>query len=395
MRGDRNGILRLVRAMPAPCKRQWHKALPAPPVTGRVTPPASRLRGRRLAPLGSMATHTPHVLVTGAAGFIGSHLTERLLADGFAVTGLDNFDPFYAASEKWSNLAVVRRHPRFVLHEVDCSDADALEARVARVPIDAIVHLAARAGVRPSLEDPTGYIRANVLGTQAVLDLARKRDITRIVFGSSSSVYGDSSDVPFREAMDVGAPISPYAATKRAGELLCATHAHLYGASIAALRFFTVYGPRQRPDLAIRRFATRMLDGSEIELFGDGTTSRDYTWIDDIIDGIVAALAWTQRTPGACETFNLGGRRTTTLARLVTLLESALGVRARIVGRPRQPGDVSRTWADTTKAEQHFGYAPRVRIEEGIPRFAAWMRQRVQHRATAEFQAAGLALGTR
>jgi UDP-glucuronate 4-epimerase len=380
---------------PAGRKRTWRKTLPAPHRIASATTPPRRQDGRPLALSGDMGIPTRHVLVTGAAGFIGSHLVERLLADGVVVIGVDNFDPFYAAAEKRRNLAAVRGHPRFALLEVDCSDTAALDAHIPRIAFDAIVHLAARAGVRPSLEDPTGYIRANVLGTQAVLDLARERDIGRIVFGSSSSVYGDSADVPFRESMDVDAPISPYAATKRAAELLCVTHAHLYGASIAALRFFTVYGPRQRPDLAIRRFATRMLAGSEIELFGDGTTSRDYTWIDDIIDGIVGALAWTQRSPSGCEAFNLGGRRTTPLARLVTLLESALGVRARVAHRPCQPGDVTRTWADTSKAERFLGYAPRIGIDEGIPRFAEWMLERDRHRTTAAFHSAGLALGTR
>lgn len=342
-----------------------------------------------------MVTATPHILVTGAAGFIGSHLVERLLADGALVTGVDNFDPFYPAAEKRENLAAVRGHPRFALFDIDCCDVAALDAQLPRTTVTAIVHLAARAGVRPSLEDPTGYVRSNVLGTQAVLDFARRREITRIVFGSSSSVYGDATKGPFRESLRVDTPISPYAATKRAGELLCTTHAHLYGATIAALRFFTVYGPRQRPDLAIRRFATRMLEGKGIELFGDGSTSRDYTWIDDIVDGIVAAVAWTGTARNGCELFNLGGRRTTELARLVMLLESALGTRARIRYSARQPGDVTHTWADTAKAERVLGYAPRVGIDEGIPRFAQWMLRHVRHRPTAAFRSASVALGSR
>ena len=244
------------------------------------------------------------------------------------MVGVDNFDPFYPERDKRENLVHASCSSAFSLRSVDCCDLDALDAAIPRAPIDAIIHLAAKAGVRPSLEDPVGYMRANVVGTQAVLELARRRDVGRIVFASSSSVYGDADRVPFDEEMPASAPISPYAATKRAGELLCATHAHLYGAGIAALRFFTVYGPRQRPDLAIRKFATFIRQGRPIPFHGDGSTARDYTWIDDIVDGVMSALALTKALAGSSEVINLGGSRMTTLKRLVELLEDALGTEA-------------------------------------------------------------------
>jgi UDP-glucuronate 4-epimerase len=314
-----------------------------------------------------------NVVVTGAAGFIGSHVVERLILAGARVLGVDNFDPFYPERDKRENLVRASCSSAFSLRTVDCTDLDALDAAIPRAPIDAIIHLAAKAGVRPSLEDPVGYMRSNVVGTQAVLELARRREVGRIVFASSSSVYGDADRVPFDEEMPASAPISPYAATKRAGELLCATHAHLYGAGIAALRFFTVYGPRQRPDLAIRKFANLIRNRRPIPFHGDGTTARDYTWIDDIVDGVMSALALTSQLEGRCEVINLGGNRMTTLRRLVELIEDALGMDAIIDAQDRQAGDVSRTCASTRKAERLLGYAPKVPIEDGIPRFVDWM----------------------
>lgn len=319
-----------------------------------------------------------HVGVTGAAGFIGSHVVERLLARGDSVLGMDNFDPFYSPQEKRANLAHAAASPRFRLAEVDLADGAALQAALDGHPhaLDAFIHLAAKAGVRPSIADPVAYARANVLGTQVLLNEAQRRGIRRIVFASSSSVYGNIAPVPFSESAPAVQPVSPYAATKRAGELLCVAHQHLHGGSILCLRFFTVYGPRQRPDLAIRKFATLMTAGKAIPLFGDGSTERDYTWIDDIVDGVLAALDRSARAPREFEIVNLGGNRTTDLRRLVHLLSEALGVRAEIEQLPAQAGDVVRTWADIAKAERLLGYRPSVSIEEGIPKFIAWFRTR-------------------
>ena len=319
-----------------------------------------------------------HVGLTGAAGFIGSHVVERLLERGDSVLGIDNFDPFYAPEEKRANLARASASPRFRLAEVDVADSAALRAALDGHPhqLDACVHLAAKAGVRPSIADPVGYARVNVLGTQVLLGEAQRRGIRRVVFGSSSSVYGNTTAVPFSESAAAVDPVSPYAATKRAGELLCAAHQHLYGGSVLCLRFFTVYGPRQRPDLAIRKFATLMTAGKPIPLFGQGSTERDYTWIDDIVDGVVAALDRSARTLREFEIVNLGGSRATDLRRLVQLLSDALGVRPEIEHLPPQAGDVERTWADIAKAHRLLGYRPAVPIEEGIQKFATWFKTR-------------------
>lgn len=314
------------------------------------------------------------ILVTGAAGFIGSHVVERLLSLGARVTGVDNFDPFYPAEMKRANLAGPCANPRFRLLEADCSDQVALGRTLADESFEVIVHLAAKAGVRPSLKDPAGYLRANVVATQNVLDLAVKRGIQRVIFGSSSSVYGNSDAVPFAESHRADRPVSPYAASKRSAELLCASYNHLYGTGVVALRFFTVYGPRQRPDLAIRKFATLMLRRADLPLYGDGSTERDYTWIDDIVDGVMAAIRRTRDVPGSFDIINLGGNRTTSLNRLVELLGDALGVEPQIVRLPMQPGDVLRSCADVTKAHQLLGYTPRTHVEEGIPRFVEWLR---------------------
>jgi UDP-glucuronate 4-epimerase len=246
---------------------------------------------------------TDSILLTGAAGFIGSHVAERLLAAGASVVGVDNFDPFYDPAEKRANLEPSLAHDAYAFIEADCADPASLESKLDALPgggrFDVVVHLAAKAGVRPSIEDPGGYVRANLVATQAMLDLARRRGIDRFVFGSSSSVYGNNEKVPFSEADPVDRPISPYAATKRAGELLCHSHHHLYGTAVHCLRFFTVYGPRQRPDLAIRKFATLMLRGQEIPMFGDGTTERDYTWVDDIVAGVEARCGGRPPSPAS------------------------------------------------------------------------------------------------
>lgn len=313
------------------------------------------------------------VLLTGAAGFIGSHLAERLLARGDLVIGVDNFDPYYPAEEKRAYLAASLSHPAFELIEVDCTDLEALEAALGPRDVDVVVHLAAKAGVRPSIADPLGYVRANVVATQAMLELARRRGIRRFVFGSSSSVYGNASRVPFTETEQVDRPISPYAATKAAAERLCYTYHHLYEMGVLALRFFTVYGPRQRPDLAIRKFATQIIRGEPIEMFGDGGSERDYTWIDDILQGVVAAIDRSRRLPGEFHIINLGGSRTTSLARLVELISAAVGREPQIIRKPMQPGDVLRTWADVRRAGELLGYVPTTPVEEGIPRFVDWL----------------------
>ena len=319
-----------------------------------------------------------HLLVTGGAGFIGSNLCERLVGAGHRVVAVDNFDLFYPAATKRRNLERLSGDPRFTLIEADIRAPDEVEAGLAAAGIDSIeviVHLAARAGVRPSIEAPLVYSTVNLDGTVAMLELARKMGVKRFVFGSSSSVYGNNEKVPFSEDDPVDRPISPYAATKRAGELLCHTYHHLHDLTVLALRFFTVYGPRQRPDLAIRKFSTLMLAGEEIPMFGDGTTERDYTWIEDILDGVVAAEALTAEHPGEFEIINLGESRTTELRRLIELLAESLEVEPRIRRLPMQPGDVVRTYADVSKARKLLGYRPSIPVEAGIPRFAEWIRQ--------------------
>jgi UDP-glucuronate 4-epimerase len=319
------------------------------------------------------------VVVTGGAGFIGSHLCERLLRSGHAVWAVDSFDDFYDPARKRQNVRALAGHPSFRLAEADVCDGAATEAALAAAgagagAVDAMVHLAARVGVRPSIEQPALYSRVNVEGTAAMLELARRLRVPAFVFGSSSSVYGNAAPVPFSEADPVAAPISPYAATKRAGELLAHAYHHLYSLSVVSLRFFTVYGPRQRPDLAIHRFARLMAAGEEIPFFGDGSTRRDYTWVDDIVQGVERAVEYALAHPGCHEIFNLGESDTVTLSRLVELLSDALGVQPKLRRLPPQPGDVERTCADVTRARQMLGYAPTTRIEEGIPRFVEWFR---------------------
>ena len=313
------------------------------------------------------------VLVTGAAGFIGSHLVEALSAQGDEIVGIDNFDPFYPRAMKERNLIEVGKPRGFSFREQDMLDVPALRALL--TPDTVIVHLAAKAGVRPSLADPVGYARANVTGTAAVLEAARQADVSRIVFGSSSSVYGDSTPVPFREDAVATEPMSPYAATKRAGELLLGSVAPIYGFRAASLRFFTVYGPRQRPDLAIHAFARRMIAGEVITLFGDGTQARDYTYCDDIVAGVTAAIDWTATGPIGLEPFNLGGNRSVPTGAMVAELAQALGIEPKLQWGPMQPGDVQRTAADLTRSGATLGYAPVTPFPEGIRRFVAWFRE--------------------
>jgi UDP-glucuronate 4-epimerase len=315
------------------------------------------------------------VLVTGAAGFIGSHLTDALLQRGEAVVGLDNFDDFYDESIKRGNLAGAMDHEGFTLAEGDIRDPLFLQA----LPdgIHAIVHLAARAGVRPSIEQPVLYSDVNLMGTSELLALAREREMGAFVFASSSSVYGNNEKVPFSEDDAVDHPISPYAATKKSGELLCHAAAHLDAITMACLRFFTVYGPRQRPDLAIHKFARILRDGGEIPMFGDGTTSRDYTYIDDILAGVTAALDWVvQRSgQGAYEIINLGESRTVTLTEMIQVIGEEMGKEPSIRRLPMQPGDVRRTFADVSKARRVLGYEPSVDFPDGIRRFLAWFEE--------------------
>ena len=316
-----------------------------------------------------------HALVTGGAGFIGSHLVDSLLADDWRVTAFDNFDPFYDPAIKEANLCAHAANPFYRLVRGDLLDATALGS-LAETPYDVIVHLAARPGVRPSIADPVGHQDVNVTGTQLLLEFARRMGTRQFVFGSSSSVYGVNPHVPWREDDHVLQPISPYASTKVSGELLGHVYSHLYGIRFIALRFFTVYGPRQRPDLAIHKFARLMLAGKPIPVFGDGSTSRDYTFIDDVVQGIRAAMAYTG---SMYEVINLGNTRTVQLSDMIAGLERALGVTARIERHPEQPGDVPQTWANIDKARSLLGFSPRTPYDQGVQGFVEWLRRHEEH----------------
>ena len=307
-------------------------------------------------------------LVTGGAGFIGSHVVDLLLAEGWRVTVVDNFDPFYARRLKLENVAPHRAHAGYRLAEIDIRDAEALDAGL-RDDYDVMVHLAAKAGVRPSIEDPLAYQAVNVLGTQNLLQFARRRGIGQFVFASSSSVYGVNPHVPWTETEPL-LPISPYASTKLSGEMLGHVYAHLYGMRFVALRLFTVYGPRQRPDLAIRKFATRMLRGEPVQLYGTGETRRDYTYVADTVRGILAAVDYDASD---YELINLGNNHAVSLVELVRALERVLGTTARIEWLPDQPGDVPQTWADVSKAERLLGYAPATPLDDGLRAVADWL----------------------
>jgi len=313
------------------------------------------------------------ILVTGGAGFIGSHLVDRLVGDGDArVTVVDDFSDFYDPAIKRANIACHLERDDFELVEADIADARAMSDLFARARFDCVVHLAARAGVRPSVEDPLAYEESNVRGTLTLLEAARRNGVPKFILGSSSSVYGLNSKVPFAEEDPIANPISPYAATKIAAEAACRVYSHLYDLRVVCLRFFTVYGARQRPDLAIHKFARLILQGQPIPIFGDGTTRRDYTYIDDIISGVVAAMQYDQ---SQFEVINLGESQTVELRRLVELLERALGKRAIIDHQPLQPGDVPLTYADVGKARRLLGYEPQTNIEAGIDRFVDWFKK--------------------
>jgi UDP-glucuronate 4-epimerase len=305
-------------------------------------------------------------IVTGAAGFIGSHLCERLLKESWAVVGIDNFDEFYDPEIKRGNIKDCLKNKGFRLVEADIRDSAAMN-KVAGVGADVIVHLAAKAGVRPSIAQPAVYTDVNINGTVALLEAVRNNHIKKFVFASSSSVYGNNKKVPFSEDDNVDFPISPYAATKKAGELICHTYNHLYDIAITCLRFFTVYGPRQRPDLAIHKFARLIEQGKSIPVYGDGSMMRDFTYIEDIIDGTMASI-------GRCSgynIYNLGESRPITVRDLI----AELGKKAVIEYLPLQPGDVERTYADVSKAGRDLGYAPNTEISDGLKLFVDWLRR--------------------
>lgn len=319
-----------------------------------------------------------NLLITGGAGFIGSHLVDHLLAEGgWKIIVVDDLNDFYSPDIKRANLEGARSDPNFELFEIDIRDAEKLRTVFDENNFDCIVHLAARAGVRPSLCQPKLYAETNIDGTLNLLELARDFEIKQFVFGSSSSVYGINSKVPFSEEDRIHQPISPYASTKAAGELLCHTYSHLFDIRTVCLRFFTVYGARQRPDLAIHKFSRLITEGKPIQIFGDGSTRRDYTYIDDIIQGVRAAIDYDGSIH---ETFNLGESETTELNRLVELIEENVGIKAIVDRQPMQPGDVPITYADITKAKQLLGYAPKTKIEEGIPKFVEWFQTKSENR---------------
>ncbi len=311
------------------------------------------------------------ILVTGAAGFIGSHVAEALLARGDRVTGLDNLNDFYDPALKRRNLEALFRNPAFRFVEGDIRDPAALAEALEDPRPSAVIHLAAMAGVRPSIERPALYVDVNERGTALVLEASVKRGVERFLFASSSSVYGERKDPPFREDDRVDHPVSPYAATKKAGELLCHTFHHLHGLPVTCLRYFTVYGPRQRPEMAIHKFARLLRAGRPIPMFGDGSSARDYTYVSDIVDGTVRAL---DRCRG-WRVYNLGGSRMVRLADLVTILAAALGREAEVERLPDQPGDVPLTSACVDRAAAELGYRPSVPLEEGVRRFAAWLAE--------------------
>ena len=313
------------------------------------------------------------ILITGGAGFIGSHVVDRLLSEGrWRVSVVDDLNDFYDPAIKLANASAHQKNSNYQLFKADIRDQAALRNILAGNGFDCIVHLAARAGVRPSLDQPLLYAETNINGTMNLLELAREHGIKQFVFGSSSSVYGVNAKVPFGEDDPIRQPISPYAATKAAGELICHTYTHLYGIRCVCLRFFTVYGPRQRPDLAIHKFARLISEDKPIPVFGDGTTRRDYTYIDDIIAGVRAAIDYDKTD---YEVINLGESRTVELRELISLLEKELEKTAQIDLQPLQPGDVPQTFADIAKARRLLGYNPQTQIEEGIHTFVRWFRE--------------------
>ena len=312
---------------------------------------------------------TIRILVTGGAGFIGSNLIERLLKDGYDIVCLDNFNDYYNPEIKRGNIKPYLREKRFNLVEADIRDKDALKKVFEKYKFQKVIHLAAQAGVRLSLKQPNLYVDVNVNGTLNLLELSREYKIKNFIFGSSSSVYGATKEIPFSEEGKLK-PISPYGVSKRAGELLCSTYNHLYNLSFTIFRFFTVYGPRQRPDMAIHKFTKLIDEGKEIYLYGNGETSRDYTYISDIVEGIVSAL----NKDFNYEIFNLGNSNPTNLSRLISLIEKNLGKSAKIKYLPEQPGDPFITFADISKSKEMLNYNPKINMEEGIKNFIEWYK---------------------
>ncbi|MDH4099767.1 MAG: GDP-mannose 4,6-dehydratase [Nitrospirota bacterium] len=311
------------------------------------------------------------ILVTGGAGFIGSSLVDQLLAQGRKVVCVDNFNDFYDPAIKRGNIVAHLANPNYTLHEGDICDLPFLEKLFDGEPFTHIVHLAARAGVRPSVLQPLLYEEVNVRGTLNLLELSKRHGMKNFIFGSTSSIYGDNEKVPFSEDDRVDFPVSPYAATKKAAELLCYNYHHLYGMNVTCLRFFTVYGPRQRPEMAIHKFTHLIDTGGEIPLYGDGSALRDFTYVDDILQGVVAAI-------DRCypfEIINLGESETTDMKRLIRLIEEAVGKKARINYLPSQPGDVKKTYADISKARRLLDYNPHTKVEKGVPLFVEWYRK--------------------
>lgn len=308
------------------------------------------------------------VLITGCAGFIGSTLAETLLSLGFSVTGVDNFDPFYSKQLKKDNLQNLSGHPLFRFNEVNICDG----LQNIREKIDVVIHLAAKAGVRPSIADPSGYIQNNIFGTQQVLEFMRRNGIKKLIFTSSSSVYGNNKNIPFRESDIVDNPISPYAFTKKAGELLTYTYHHLYRIDVINLRLFTVYGPRQRPDLAIHKFVKSILKDKPVEIYGRGNTARDYTFVSDIVKGFSNALNFILENENIYLTLNLGNNKPVVLTELVELIYKKLDKKPLLIHKPMQPGDADITCADIRLAGELIGYEPLISIEDGIESFIKW-----------------------
>jgi UDP-glucuronate 4-epimerase len=314
------------------------------------------------------------ILLTGGAGFIGSHVAEALIRRGTKLSIVDNLDSFYAPSRKQLNLQEIRKAGTCEFFEADVRDMDALRKIAKQIQPEIVIHLAARAGVRPSIEQPALYESVNVAGTVNILEIAREFKVQRLIFGSSSSVYGITNNVPFCEDDLKTRPISPYAATKLAAELMCYTYTHLYGLTTICLRFFTVYGPRQRPDLAIHKFTALIESGKPIPVYGDGSMGRDYTYVDDIVAGVVESLEYVPESEVPFEVFNLGNSHPVRLAELIAQLEAATGKKALQERLPDQPGDVPITWASIDKAKRFLGYSPKTSMEQGLRNFVDWYR---------------------
>lgn len=316
------------------------------------------------------------ILITGCAGFIGSHLTEKLINKGHQIIGIDNFDPFYNKVIKQKNMKAFKNDPSFSFFELDLANKKELHDKLQDIDIDTIVHLAGKAGVRPSIEDPRGYIHANIVATQNILDLMKEHDIKKLAFASSSSVYGNTKETPFHEKQDVSNPISPYAFTKKACELINYTYHSLYNMDIVNMRFFTVFGPRQRPDLAIHKFTRLILNNDKIPMFGDGSTSRDYTYVADTVDGICRIIDYLFQHDHVYEIVNLGNNHPIKLRDMIASIEEATGKKACIEQLPMQVGDVDITYANIDKAKQLFGYQPQYSFKKGIKNFVDWYKQK-------------------